>query len=42
MPKDGFGWFNDNLCVENILNLLDGMNETSDVGWTLEVDVEYP
>ncbi|KAF0718937.1 Uncharacterized protein FWK35_00026527, partial [Aphis craccivora] len=42
MPKDGFGWFNDDLSVENILNLLDGMNETSEVGWALEVDVEYP
>ncbi|KAL4147912.1 hypothetical protein QTP88_002239 [Uroleucon formosanum] len=42
MPKDGFGWYNDDLSVENILNLLDEMNETSEVGWSLEVDVEYP
>jgi len=42
MPKDGFGWYNDDLSVHNILNLLDGMHETSEVGWTLEVDVAYP
>ncbi|XP_060843706.1 uncharacterized protein LOC132923765 isoform X2 [Rhopalosiphum padi] len=42
MPKDGFNWYKEDLSVENILNLLDGMDETSEVGWALEVDVSYP
>ncbi|XP_025412854.1 uncharacterized protein LOC112685238 isoform X2 [Sipha flava] len=42
MPKDGFLWYEGDLNTENILNILDGMNETSKVGWALEVDVTYP
>jgi hypothetical protein len=42
MPKDGFLWYEGDLNTENILNILDGMNETSGVGWALEVDVTYP
>jgi hypothetical protein len=42
MPKNGFNWYKEDLSVENILNLLDGMDETSEVGWALEVDVSYP
>lgn len=42
MPKDGFEWYEDNLSVENILSLLEGMNESSEVGYALEVDISYP
>jgi len=42
MPKDGFEWYEDNLSVEHILSLLEGMNESSEVGYALEVDISYP
>lgn len=42
MPKDGFLWFDGDLDVGNISNLLNGMHETSEVGWALEVDISYP
>lgn len=42
MPRNGFKWFEGDLSVGNILNLLDEMNETSELGWALEVDVSYP
>ena len=42
MPKDGFSWYEGNLDVENILKLLEGSNETSEIGFALEVDILYP
>lgn len=42
MPKDGFSWYEGNLDVENILKLLEKSNETSKIGFSLEVDILYP
>ncbi|CAH1730980.1 unnamed protein product [Aphis gossypii] len=42
MPKDGFSWYGGDLSVKNILKLLENSNETSDIGFSLEVDIAYP
>lgn len=42
MPKDGFSWYEGDLSVKNILKLLENSNETSDIGFSLEVDIAYP
>jgi len=42
MPKGGFQWYNENLNNENILELLENTNDTSVIGYALEVDISYP
>lgn len=42
MPKDGFLWYEGDLDVRNILKLLENSNETSEIGFALEVDIAYP
>eukprot|EP00102_Acyrthosiphon_pisum_P012564 XP_008181781.2 PREDICTED: uncharacterized protein LOC103309046 [Acyrthosiphon pisum] len=42
LPKDGFSWYEGDLSVKNILKLLENSNETSEIGYSLEVDLSYP
>ncbi|KAF0710664.1 Uncharacterized protein FWK35_00030511, partial [Aphis craccivora] len=42
MPKNGFSWYEGDLSVKNILKMLENSNETSDIGFLLEVDIVYP
>lgn len=42
LPKDGFQWYTGDMSVAHITNMLNNMDDTSDVGMVLEVDVFYP
>lgn len=42
LPKDGFQWCNGNISVALISNMLNNMDEKSEVGMVLEVNGSYP
>jgi hypothetical protein len=43
LPLDGFKWLGEeNLSVDNILLMLEDLDENSEIGCVLEVDVLYP
>jgi len=42
LPKDGFTWYDSDWSVDLILKILNGLNEISDIGLALEVDISYP
>lgn len=42
LPKDGFSWYEGDMGIEYVLKYLNNFNETSGIGYVLEIDALYP
>lgn len=42
LPKNNFCWYNGSLDVDNIIKALDDLDDESEIGMILQVDVLYP